>query len=223
MQKIYQGAEAIITRENGVLKKERIKKGYRIEKLDNTIRQKRTKLEARLLREARRAGVMTPQVIEEERFTLSMEFVAGKRVKDIVGKNNHRALAKKIGEAVAKLHNYNIVHGDLTTSNMILKVREENDPDSSEKAGKSKADWISGKPCSDIYFIDFGLGFFSQRAEDKATDLHLLHEAIQSTHFNFLDDMWKIIIDTYKNNYAESEKVIKTLSKIEKRGRYVDR
>lgn len=223
MQKLYHGAEAIITRENNVLKKERIKKGYRIEKLDSAIREKRTRLEARLLREARRSGVMTPQVFEEDKFTLRMEFVDGARLKDIIDGKNYRNIAKKIGEKIAVLHNYNIIHGDLTTSNMIMKARGNDDPTSTLSNKKPKNGKKDTSDNFDLYFIDFGLGFFSSRIEDKATDIHLLKEALESTHFDVLDKMWKIIVDAYKGGYHDGEKVIKTLSKIEKRGRYAER
>ena len=76
---------------------------------------------------------------------------------------------------------------------------------------------------SNLYLIDFGLGFHSQKIEDKAIDLYLLHEALESTHFNVLKKIWKVILETYKKSYKEAEKVIKTLSDIEKRGRYQKR
>ena len=75
----------------------------------------------------------------------------------------------------------------------------------------------------ELYFIDFGLGFFSQRLEDKATDLHLLKEVLVSTHFNVFENMWKIILAAYTDLYVDGKKVIKTLHKIEKRGRYIER
>ena len=38
-----------------------------------------------------------------------------------------------------------------------------------------------------IYFIDFGLSFFSSRIEDRAVDLHLVKEALQSTHHEYYE------------------------------------
>ncbi len=198
MQLLYQGAEAVISKDENIVVKNRIKKSYRAEQIDTNLRTRRTRSEARLLREARRAGVMTPQILEEEDFTIKMEFIDGEKVKDILDRNNFREIAKNIGACIAKLHGYNIIHGDLTTSNMIL---------------------VEGK----VYFIDFGLGFFSQRIEDKATDMHLLKEVLVSTHFEIADDAWGLILGSYKSDYDQSDKVIKALSKIEKRGRYVER
>ncbi|MBI3190195.1 Kae1-associated serine/threonine protein kinase [archaeon] len=196
MEKIYQGAEAVMYKDDEVVRKERVKKGYRIEKIDEALRAKRTRLEARLIREARRAGVAVPQVINEEKFALEMEFIDGEKIRDILDKQTD--IAKIIGESIAKLHDCGIIHGDLTTSNMILKD-------------------------SKVYFIDFGLGFFSQRIEDKATDLHLLREVLESTHFLVADTVWKSVLEAYKSNCHSAEEVIKTLSKIEKRGRYMKR
>ncbi len=221
MQKLYHGAEAVITREDGVVTKERVVKGYRIKQIDESMRERRTRREARLLREARRSGVMTPQVLEENRFTIKMEFIDGERAKDIINAKNFAVLARKIGEKVATLHDYNIIHGDLTTSNMIAKLKEKKNPNDESSTKKVKRE--TPQACFDLYFIDFGLGFFSHKPEDKATDLHVLKEAITSTHFEVVEKMWKIILDAYKDNYSGSEKVIKALSKIEKRGRYVER
>jgi Kae1-associated kinase Bud32 len=209
---IAQGAEAVIRKDGGAIVKDRVGKGYRIKEIDSALRKKRTKLEARLIREARRSGVMTPQVVEENEFSIKMDFVSGKRLKEFVNGRNFRTVAKRVGSAVALLHNYNIIHGDLTTSNMIVN--------------KGKSDGVSPqqrKESTDnfsIYFIDFGLGFFSQRAEDKATDLHVLKEAITATHFDIAERFWAAVLDAYVRNYEGNGKVIKALSKIEKRGRY---
>jgi Kae1-associated kinase Bud32 len=195
---IAQGAEAVLKREGSKLVKERIKKGYRIRQIDEKLRKSRTRQEARLIREAKRAGILVPQVLDESKFSIDMEFIEGSKIRDILNEDNCGSIAKKIAEAVARLHNYDIIHGDLTTSNMILKDNR-------------------------IYLIDFGLGFRSQKIEDKAIDLYLLHEALESTHFNVLKRAWKIILETYKQSYEKAEKVIKTLSDIEKRGRYQKR
>ncbi len=195
---VAQGAEAILKKENSTLVKDRIAKGYRIAQIDERLRKSRTRSEANLIREAGRAGVNVPNIINEGSFTIEMGFIDGNKVRDALDKKNCKEICSHIGESVAKLHNRGIIHGDLTTSNMILK---------------------DGK----IFFIDFGLGFFSQRTEDKAVDLRLLHQALESTHFEILEEAWDIILKSYKENYAGSDKVIKALSKIEKRGRYKER
>ena len=67
-----------------------------------------------------------------------------------------------IGESVARIHQKDIIHGDLTTSNMIFK---------NEK----------------VFFIDFGLGYISRKIEDKAVDIHLLKQALEAKHFHTLE------------------------------------
>jgi TP53 regulating kinase-like protein len=199
---IARGAEAVITRDGDVLTKERIRKGYRIMEIDERLRKRRTAMEAKLLRAAGRAGVNTPKILEEDKFSLKMEYVDGKRVRDILNDGNCDRICEKIGESVGKLHSYDLIHGDLTTSNMIFR--------------------IEGRDIV-IYFIDFGLGFISQRAEDRAVDLYLLHEALESTHFTVLEKAWKSVLKAYMEHYSGADKVIKALSKVEKRGRYKER
>ena len=198
MNKIAQGAEAVLRCEGAAVVKDRVQKGYRIRKLDVTLRRQRTAHEATLLNAARRAGVCTPQVLDVGESVLKMEMIKGERVKELLDTKNCNKIGQRIGAAIGKLHTYDIIHGDLTTSNMI--VRDE-----------------------DVCFIDFGLGFQSPKVEDKAVDLYLLYHALESTHWTILDKVWKAILASYRENFAGAEKVIKTLSTIEKRGRYRER
>ena len=66
-----------------------------------------------------------------------------------------------------------------------------------------------------LYFIDFGLGFFSTKAEDKAVDLHLLKQALESKHYKNFEKLYKTILKNYKH-----KDVLKRLEKVELRGRY---
>ncbi len=198
---IAQGAEAILYRQEfegkSAIAKERIKKGYRIREIDEQLRKTRTKSEAKLLNEARRCGVSTPQVFSIEKYKIIMEFINGKRIKEVLlTQGKRKEISEKIGTAIAKMHSGEIVHGDLTTSNMILK---------NEK----------------IFFIDFGLGFFSKRIEDYATDLSVLKESIKATHFKYLNELWQFIIASYKKKFDKSEQVLEKIKEIERRGRYV--
>ncbi len=202
MKIIKRGAEAILYLENNQLVKERIKKGYRINELDNEIRKYRTREESRLLSGARRCGVETPKIfsVDEKGFKIIMEFVDGERLKELINENPEKGvkLAEDIGKSVGLIHCHGIVHGDLTTSNMIYKNNK-------------------------IFFIDFGLGEFSQRTEDFGVDLAVLREAFKSTHFKYLNDLWNNFIKGYKQTNPKWEKVFKALEDIEKRGRYVVR
>lgn len=205
-QIIAQGAEAVLEKDDRVLIKNRIEKSYRMPEIDMKLRRSRAKLEANLLRKAKRIGILVPQVLEENEFSIKMEFIEGRKVKDILNKKNANYIMTEAGKAVALLHENDIIHGDLTTSNMILK--HETSPE------------VRSTSFGDLYFIDFGLGFHSARLEDKAVDLHLFHEALESAHFDILEIAWKMFLGSYKKDYKEADKVIKTLLMIEKRGRY---
>src|SRR3989338_5395656 len=99
---LAKGAEAELTREGGAVVKVRIKKGYRLPELDDKLRKRRTSAEARLLREARRAGVLTPQIIEEGKTTIKMEFMDGNKVKDEIDKKNKKKQKQKTNTKTKK-------------------------------------------------------------------------------------------------------------------------
>jgi Kae1-associated kinase Bud32 len=203
MKIIKRGAEAILYLDNSHLVKERVKKNYRLTQIDEKLRKLRTRKEARLLSEARRCGVETPNVVSvnEGEYKISMNFIDGKRLKEFLNETNDEKrdkTAEMIGKSVGLLHKHGIVHGDLTTSNMILKDDK-------------------------IYFIDFGLGDFSKRIENQAVDLSVLREAFKSTHFKHLESLWESFIKGYKQTNNNFNKVLDTLNDIEKRGRYVKR
>ncbi|MBI2131065.1 O-sialoglycoprotein endopeptidase, partial [Candidatus Woesearchaeota archaeon] len=65
-----------------------------------------------------------------------------------------------------------------------------------------------------------GLSFFSQKVEDKAVDLHLLKEALESKHYRFWEKAFKAVIEGYSGKAKDAELTLKRLEAIEKRGRY---
>lgn len=204
MEILYRGAESIIYILNKkILVKERLKKNYRIKDIDDNLRKFRNRKEAKLLTESRKCGVPTPQIfeIDEKNFKIFMEFIDGKRIKEFLNEckeSELKEICKKIGENIGRLHSNDIIHGDLTTSNMILKDDK-------------------------VYFIDFGLGEFSSRFEDKAVDLRLLYDSLKSTHFNILNLAWSSIIEGYREEYKNADKVLIKIKEIEKRARYMER
>jgi Kae1-associated kinase Bud32 len=194
---IAQGAEAVLIRQGKFLEKKRIKKGYRHNELDIFLRTSRTRHESKILEKAKNL-INVPEVQKTTDFSVNMDFVPGKKLSTYLDTFPEKVafkICRQIGQQAAILHKSNIIHGDLTTSNMILN---------------------KGK----VYFIDFGLSFHSTRAEDKAVDMHLIKEAIKSKHFKRAQGYFKNIINGYKLNNPEANVVLKQLEKVEARGRY---
>lgn len=187
-----------------VVVKTRLPKKYRPEKLDLTIRSYRTVHEPQLMHEAKAAGVPTPTIfmVDVKNAAITMEFVEGQQVKQLLNglsKAERRDLCVKIGALIAKLHSHGVIHGDLTTSNMIL---------SSE-----------GK----LFMVDFGLGDKSAELEAQGVDLHLLKRALQSTHYQFADECFHAVLEGYMGVLGAdaAERILEKVKEIEKRGRYI--
>ncbi|MDD1742360.1 MAG: Kae1-associated kinase Bud32 [Methanotrichaceae archaeon] len=188
---IGRGAEAVITLEEGTICKFRLPKSYRHPQLDEALRQERTLKEAKIIADARRCGVPTPIIRDISRFWLKMEHVEGPQLKKVISPE----LSEKVGEIVGKLHRCGIIHGDLTTSNMILN---------------------RGR----IYLIDFGLAFYDHSVEAQGVDVHVYFQTVKSTH-----DGADVLIEAFKrgyiNIYENAESVLKRSKEIKARGRYL--
>jgi TP53 regulating kinase-like protein len=187
-----------------VIMKKRLPKKYRPSMLDEQIKTYRTIHEPQLIHEAKKAGVTTPTIflVDLKNATIIMEFIEGKQVKQLLGeaaKGERQSLCLKIGELIGRLHEYGIIHGDLTTSNMILNSR--------------------GK----IFFVDFGLGEKSKELEARGVDLHLMKRALQSTHFRFTEECFDAVIRGYSKVLGTEavKNILDKIKEIEKRGRYV--
>lgn len=191
---IAQGAEAIIRKKNNNLIKDRVKKSYRLQILDDKLRKQRTKREVKLLQKAS-VVIPVPNIISSNNYQIELSFVNGKKLSEHLDKlKNANDVCKKIGNNIARLHDLNIIHGDLTTSNMILKNDE-------------------------VFLIDFGLGFESKKAEDKAVDLHLIKQALEAKHFKHFESFFSKVLEGYKISKNASI-VLERLKKVESRGRY---
>jgi TP53 regulating kinase-like protein len=214
---LAEGAEAKIILTDSGVNKNRIQKTYRHPQIDSQIRKRRTKHEAKILHKAKEYGVNVPEVFNlnkklepTNKFNLEIEYIDGERLSETLNnkpENEQLAIMKKLGKEVAILHENDIIHGDLTTSNTILKS-------------------------SKVYIIDFGLGFISKKIEDKAVDLHLIKQALEAKHWEKYEKLFKAFEKGYlsKGSRAESEarrykhpeakKIIERLIVVEKRGRY---
>jgi len=207
-QLIKRGAEAYLylTDWHGrkVIMKKRLPKKYRVPALDEQIRAYRTIHEPQLMHEAKKAGVPTPTIylVDVKSATIMMEYIEGEQVKQLLAKvsdGERQNLCRKIGELIGKMHRYGIVHGDLTTSNMIQTSE--------------------GK----IFFVDFGLGEKTKELEARGVDLHLMKRALQSTHFQFAEKCFNAVIEGYASvlGAEEVKNVLDKIREIERRGRYI--
>jgi TP53 regulating kinase-like protein len=193
----WHGRKAII--------KERLPKKYRPAALDEQIRSYRTVHEPQLMHEAKAAGVPTPLIymVNVPEASITMEFVEGQQVKQLLNKASkakRRDLCLRIGESIGKLHRQGLIHGDLTTSNMILN------------------------PEGKIFFVDFGLGEKNTELEAQGVDLHLMKRALQSTHYQFWEECFQSVLCGYTLvlGVESAEKVYEKIREIERRGRYVE-
>ena len=206
--------------------KERFSKTYRHPVLDERLTKSRCKGEAKCLVRARRGGVLCPAVWVVAPPVIYIEFLDGLTVREnlerlhvketetkganstnsandddttsISDKQLRMSLAQKIGTMIAKLHNAGLIHGDLTTSNMML----------------------CGSDQPNIFLIDFGLARTSQNPEEFAVDLYVLERALLSTHpeldgTSFLDE----VLAAYKAGARKSDATLHRLSQVRMRGR----
>ncbi|MBI5398615.1 Kae1-associated serine/threonine protein kinase [Candidatus Woesearchaeota archaeon] len=201
---ISQGAEAILSTDGKTVTKDRVTKSYRHPALDGRLRKTRTRHEAKILGMLMQSRFPAPQVtsVDEEKMVLQIEHIPGALIKQVLDSNEKDSsvclrICKEIGEKVAWLHSLEVIHHDLTTSNMILHEKKK-----------------------EVFFIDFGLSFISKKIEDKAVDLHLLLHALQSKHYRIADACFAEVLAGYSEKSKQAEAVIERLHLVEKRGRY---
>ncbi len=206
---LKKGAEAslFLTQWHGrkTVLKVRVPKRYRPAELDQQIRSYRTSHEPQLMHEAKTAGVATPLIymVNVPESTIVMEYVEGEQVKKLLNSAEggvREEVCREIGRNVAYLHQNGLIHGDLTTSNMIRS------------------------PNGRIVFVDFGLGEKNVEREAQGVDLHLLKRAMQSTHFGCWEDCYHAVLCGYASvvGTEQAEKVYEKTREIERRGRYVE-
>ncbi len=214
--------------DGAIIIKKRLEKAYRLPQLDSSLRKFRTRREAKILRKLEELNFPAPRLREfsDSRMEIIMDFVPGIKVKDALESGmlqgdvpgeglpgsealqapkaaglDWRRLAREIGEKIRMLHSRDIIHGDLTTSNMLLH---------------------KGR----VHFIDFGLSAFSEKIEDKAVDLHLLDRALESKHYQLYPDIFEEVLEGYRlgagageSGKRQAEEVLARMRKVQLRGR----
>ena len=148
-----------------------------------------------------------------------------------------RPLAQQIGTTIGLMHSHDVIHGDLTTSNMLLRKLLKSTPDGGgdsvagfdgggdsvagfDGGGNSVAGFEDGGDSGfQLVLIDFGLGYKESLAEDKGVDLYVLERALLSTHPN-TEGLFSVILEHYKTSYVKGATgVINKLEEIRMRGR----
>jgi TP53 regulating kinase-like protein len=190
-----------------VIFKHRIPKKYRTSELDKKIRTERTLNEARALIKVKNYGLYVPQVFEIDTInsTIVMKYIKGAKLKDILhnlDENKKESYFNRIGGTIAKLHINGHIHGDITTSNLIITPEEH------------------------IFLIDFGLHEYSDTVEDKSVDLHLFKRVLISSHGKYYKFCFDAFLEGYKSEYEkvglnEWKNIVKNIDAIESRGRYI--
>ncbi len=194
---IAQGAESIISvnSEHNIIKKERPPKNYRISQIDTKLTKQRTKAEIKILHKLQKAGVAAPRLIADSDSTIYMQYINAPQLKEVLTQQNYTQFATAIARILTQLHNENIIHGDLTTSNILCTDTQN----------------------ATIALIDFGLSKTSLKLEEKAVDLHLLRQALESYHSIFATDMFELLVQHYKPHNKDA--ILERLAQVEKRGK----
>jgi N6-L-threonylcarbamoyladenine synthase/protein kinase Bud32 len=188
------GAEAVITIRGTTAEKRRISKRYRVPALDRKLITERTRAEARLIAAARKGGVPTPVMSDITADTIRMEYVEGSHLTG----NLSEKTVRDAGRMVGKLHTAGIVHGDLTTSNMILR-----------------------KSDGRCVLIDFGLSQVTQEIEQRGVDIHVFFQTLESTVPMRSDSLKAAFITGYSETFDGATDVIRREHEIRQRGRYL--
>lgn len=185
-----QGAEALVELLPDRVIKTRVPKAYRIRELDERLRRERTRAEAKILSEARRLGIPTPVVYDVREASLEMELIRGEPLKNLITPE----LSRQVGLLIGRLHQGGLIHGDLTTSNML----------------------VSGDR---IYLIDFGLSFWDATLEARGVDVHVYYQTLVSSHENH-EELMEAFAEGYGSAFPGAAEVLRRVREIEYRGRY---
>eukprot|EP01056_Protomagalhaensia_sp_Gyna25_P005206 Protomagalhaensia_sp_Gyna_25__5205@NODE_626_length_2970_cov_40_978164_g485_i0_p2_GENE_NODE_626_length_2970_cov_40_978164_g485_i0NODE_626_length_2970_cov_40_978164_g485_i0_p2_ORF_typecomplete_len227_score33_89Kdo/PF06293_14/5_7e39RIO1/PF01163_22/3_7e17Pkinase/PF00069_25/6_3e15Pkinase_Tyr/PF07714_17/7_1e12APH/PF01636_23/1_7e11WaaY/PF06176_11/3_9e09EcKinase/PF02958_20/2_5e07Choline_kinase/PF01633_20/1_4e05Pkinase_fungal/PF17667_1/2e05YrbLPhoP_reg/PF10707_9/1_3e03YrbLPhoP_reg/PF10707_9/0_00022Fructo len=210
---IFQGAESRIYEgqflDVDAIAKERFPKGYRHPTLDEQLTKQRLRAEARSLARCRQAGIDCPVVlaVRPSQGILYLEKVCGQTLADYLRKRRqseiseeqqslYAELPERLGQLLGQLHDNKIVHGDLTSSNIMLR-----------------------ETTNSIALIDFGLAQQSDDVEDRAVDLYVLERAMQSTHADCANEFNARVFTAYGQHSSACKKTIQRLEAVRARGR----
>jgi len=213
--------------------KERFKKKYRVEELDKRLTKNRMVSESRNIFRASKLGIKVPTLyfIDLIERKIYMEYLENSCQLKVILQSIYsqsditpyeiliNKISKDLGDMVSKLHTGDLIHGDLTPSNIILKIKDNTGSDLLNNAEKII---LEKKDYDDMYLIDFGLSSValktSSSMEDKAVDLYVLKRAIISSNPKS-EELFEKTMNIYRNNCKNGEEIINRYKKVEMRGR----
>ncbi len=177
-------------------------KSYLLKDIDSQLRKSRTSRECKMLTISRSLGVPTPAVysVNLDKHMILMDFIPGTQFKQLAGQitpSNLTSLSNRFGQLIALLHEGNVVHGDPTTSNVIVDDQ------------------------SHMWIVDFGLSEMNATTEMKGVDLHLIHRALETTHWDLQETMLDATLEGYVEVLGKAaEPTLSRMKEIRERGRY---
>ena len=191
-----------------VILKHRIPKSYRIPEIEKMISLSRLKKESNNLIKAEKLGLPVPHIYKTEKTTkkIFLEYFKNyQTVKNYISKETNEEnknknlliIFKELGKIIAKLHNNNIIHGDLTSSNMMINNK------------------------NDLKLIDFGLSSISNNIEEKAVDLYVFEKSLlcEKDSNGILKEILKAFYIGYEDKSKNWDKLWERLEKVKLRGR----
>ena len=206
MQLLAKGAESLIYKieqwGSSYVLKWRQSKPYLLKDIDSLLRKSRTSRECKMLTVSRSLGVPTPAVysVNLDKHMILMDYISGNQFKQLaehISQSELISLSRRFGRLIALLHQGNIVHGDPTTSNVIIDEK------------------------SRMWIVDFGLSEMNATIEMKGVDLHLIHRALETTHWEFQETMLDATLEGYVEVLENTaEPILARMKAIRERGRY---
>ena len=263
---LAQGAEALVFRttfltpQTPCVLKYRPPKPYRHPTLDKRLTKARVLAEARVLVRCLRDGVPVPAVLggDWEAGWLIMEWIEGATIRAMLDawmvhtreeKNEKEGIERsplwqlmaRVGQAVGRLHKIGVCHGDLTTSNLMVRTAGDSSPESmpadqpllnaarrtpsaQHEAALLESDAPIASTASSlstfgaVVLIDFGLATQTVQDEDRAVDLYVLERAFAATH-PAAEPLFREVLRAYSESYKGAKVVLKRLEDVRMRGR----
>ncbi|MCL4413087.1 MAG: bifunctional N(6)-L-threonylcarbamoyladenine synthase/serine/threonine protein kinase [Candidatus Thermoplasmatota archaeon] len=192
------GGESVVTPSNlfdlFALSKRRLKKDYRVDRIDRSISIQRMKKEIRILNSLRELGINVPMIYyaDFEEREIVMERIVGTKLSSALSSGGVEKIVSEAGKMVGKMHAHHISHGDLTPGNILVGDK--------------------------IYLIDASMGELNAEIEDMGVDIHLMKESLKSLG---AEELFQAFIKGYLSSNEEGKLVVEKVKEIEGRRRYV--